>query len=379
MSDNSDLFTYIKEHKWEKVIDKTNNSENIDFDIKDDNNNSLLMYAIMYNKLDIVKLFVEKGARLDILDYDNRSILYIAIKLGYIDIVEYLLKINDKTIGVSIVDVKDKNKNIPLHYAILNKHVKATELLLKYNSNIYATDAYGNNALHLAIYSRSLNIFNAVLKLTSNVNKQTDIGETALHIACNLQIMEMITGLLNHPDININIADYDNQFTPLHYAINISNNDIISLLLKYNADPNVQDIYGNTSLHYCISDGNIQSFRLLIDSLVSNNKINANLWNIEGKTLLHMIFDINLSNITDWIDKIIEYSNVNIQDIDSMTTLHHLIQTGLWRRYIYALKKKKIDVSVLDKYDKRAIDYLEKNGDNSQKHKDDFIRIVEDI
>ena len=52
------LFNLLKEHNWEKIktILSDDNLE-IDLNIRDNNNEYLLTYAILYNKLDITYIF----------------------------------------------------------------------------------------------------------------------------------------------------------------------------------------------------------------------------------------------------------------------------------------------------------------------------------
>ena len=69
--------------------------------------------------------------------------------------------------------------------------------------------------------------------------------------------------------------------TPLHSAVNVKNVADVELLLKYNADANVQNPAGNTPLHISSRCGFSNISQLLIDS--GSNK---NLKNRDGKTPL---------------------------------------------------------------------------------------------
>lgn len=42
---------------------------------------------------------------------------------------------------------------------------------------------------------------------------------------------------------------------PLAFAACFENKDIYDLLLQYGANPDLQDIYGNTCLHMCVING----------------------------------------------------------------------------------------------------------------------------
>ena len=370
MNGIEDLFKYMKDQQFDRIISLLKNDTDNMFELnaKDKQGNYLLTYAVLFNKLDIVQLLVTKGAKIDIVDMDERSVLYIAIKYDYTTILEYLLKTNRENIGISIIDIRDRNSNIPLHYAINNNNLNAVKILLEYGSNPNTIDKNGNNSLHLAVYSRSKDICEVVLKYNPNINSKTNIGETALHIACNLQNMEIIKLLLRKKDINVNSQDFEHEFTPLHYSINLNNAAQVDYLLQNKADPIIQDIYGNTPIHYCITENNIKILDFLLHQ--KSGSPNINIWNIEGKIPLHYVFETIPDNITEYIDKLIEDSNLNIQDNDGNTCLHLLIKHDMWQQYKSVLEKKKLDITLINKNNKRPLDYVKKNN------MDEFVSIV---
>ena len=84
------LFSIVKNNKWDELIDFVTVNKYIDINTKDKNNNYIISYAVINNRLDIIKLLIKKGAKIDILDSDDRTILYYPIKYGYNDILDYL-------------------------------------------------------------------------------------------------------------------------------------------------------------------------------------------------------------------------------------------------------------------------------------------------
>ena len=129
------LFSIVKNNKWDDLIDFITNNKYIDINTKDKNNNYIISYAVINNRLDIIKLLIKKGAKIDILDSDDRTILYYPIKYGYNNILDYLLEINKELIGVNIINIRDKAFKTPLHYAITNKNIYALNKLLENEAN----------------------------------------------------------------------------------------------------------------------------------------------------------------------------------------------------------------------------------------------------
>ena len=348
------LFNQIKNHKYEEFTKTLNEIDPLDpvFDIniRDDQQNYLLTCAITLNLPHIVKLLIDHGARIDITDRNDRSILLIPITYSYIEILELLLNANKKNIGVSIVDMKDKNLKIPLHYAIELKNHKAIILLLQAGSSANVTDDNSNNSLHLAVKTRSLTICETIIKHIANPSARCNTGETSLHIACNLQLVEIARLLLAHK-ININVQDNSHEVTALHYSVILNNKELIALLLSSpnNADPNIQDIYGNTPLHYATLENNYEIALILTSSTATKNIINLNLWNIDGDTPLHIACKNNSTTITDYLNIFLEKTNLSFQDADGNTCLYFIIQLNMWQEFQQILIKKRLDIFIKNK------------------------------
>jgi ankyrin repeat protein len=360
------MFNNIKNHKWNEFKKQLENLDlSYDINIRDDQNNYFLTYATINNKPEIVDLLIERGAKIDIIDSEERSILYLPIKYGYDKILEKLIIANKENIGVPILDIKDKNRKIALHYAIVNKNIFAINLLLEFGSNPNTQDDNGYNSLHYAIYSRNEEICNMVIKYIVDINARCKTGETALHIACNLQLVNLVKLLLKH-NINANIQDFEHEFAPIHYSISLNNREITMLLLEKNIDPNLQDVFGNTASHYAIIEGNYE----LLNTLVDLNNLNINLWNIDGKIPLHILLDTYDENKMQHFDELLKKSNVSIQDNEGNSCLFIMIKLNIWKKYKDILSKKKLDIFSPNKINQRSIDIVDNKDFN------DFIDLV---
>lgn len=360
------LYKLIKKGEWKEVNKNIKQlEEGFDINMRDEYNNYLLTYATLYNQPETIKLLLERDVKMDIVDSEERSILYIPIKYGNIEILQLLLEANKTNIGISIIDIKDKLYNIPLHYAIVSKDITIIKILLENGSNVNISDLYGYDSLQYAIYTRSYEICELILKYISDINHRCKTGETSIHIACNLELTKIIQLLITY-EININLQDYENEYTALHYIVNLNNKQILELLIENNADPNIQDIYGNTPLHYTIIEKNYEILDILLikykdDSSLEYKKINYNLWNIDGKIPLHILLEQNTESITQYIDKIIKKSNMSIQDNNGNTCLHLLIMLNIWNKYIDILVNKRLDIISRNNIGKRVIDLIKED------------------
>lgn len=364
-----DLFNFIKNEEFEKIeklIDDKNNNINfiideVDFNIKDDNNNYFINYLVIQNKYELLDKLLKSinNIRLDIFDSENKSILYIPIKFNYKKLFDILITHNKKSVGVSICDIRDNLGHIALHYAIKNKNTYFIDTLLQNDSNTLFADKNGNNALHQSIFTRDLEIIKLIIKYSNKniiINSRTSTGETALHYSISIGDIKIAKLLINE-GADINYQDYEHEYNLLHYAIILGSVDFVKLSIENNIDINCQDVFGNTPLHYCILEDNPIIFDILIKS---NKQINVNLWNIDGKLPMHLIFEKKLNNAQLFLNYLIEYTNLNLQDNNYTSCLHLLCMYELWDRYIDTLKIKKLDIVLKNNKNMRPIDYIPK-------------------
>lgn len=371
LNDNKDnytkIFQLIKNNKWDDILKLLENVKiDIDINMRDKTNNYIINYAVMYNNISLVKKICELGGKIDILDSDERSILYFPIKYGYDELLDYLIEININTIGVNIIDIKDKYFNTPLHYAIKNKNIYAIKKLLDNNASLNSPDNKGYNALHLSIFTRDEEIVKTILPYIGNINSRTMIGETALHLSCNLQLGGLSRYLIEK-GINVNIQDTQHEFSALHYAVNLNMFNTVEVLLKNKANPNAQDVFGNSPLHYVLIEENYN----MIDLFLKNNIMpNFNLYNIDGKIPLHIILENFSSNIEPYLEIIIQKSNLSLINNEGNSCLYLLSALDLWEKYIDILKTKRLDIYSKNKLKQTVLDIIDK------KKQDKFIDLV---
>ena len=223
----------------------------------------MIQYAIIYNQIDLVLILINKGSKLDIIDNDGRSLLYIPIKYNYIKMLELLLFFNKSSIGLSLIDIKDKNKLSAIHYAIMFKNIEIIKLLINAGSNMNIKDKSNNTLTHFSIFTKEIEIIRLIVENSKNINDVSNTGESALHIACNLGLYNVCE--LLKKNININITDIDNQFSCINYSISQNNIQITKLLIDSGIDLTNQDYYGNSPLHYTIIDNLETIFDLILE------------------------------------------------------------------------------------------------------------------
>ena len=368
---NIQIFQYVKAEQWDLLLDFILKN-NIDYSIRDNSNIYLLEYAINFNKIEIVKALLNKDIRIDILDENNRSLLYLIIKFSYIDILKLFITKNKETISLNIFEIKDKEGNIALFYAIKFNNFEIVKLILENSNNFLIKNYYGENALHLAILNNNYEIYILIIKYINNPNIKTNNNESPLHLAISNKSYEILKYMLKNykKELNFNIIENTYQYSPLHYLVkNGVDLPLINILEKVikEFDGNLQDINGNIFFHYFFNNININFKK--IDAKIINNiynilikiKFNYDLFNIDGDTCLHILLnniDIYIEDFSNILNNFIKNTNLNLQNSEGNSCFFLLVKNNKWINLKNLLIEKKLDIFMIDKNNKLMFDYI---------------------
>ena len=117
--------------------------------------------------------------------------------------------------------------------------------------------------LYDAVNSRNLGkVIDLVTKGISYTYKDQH-GRTALHIAAEYGYQEILRELLEKDSSCVDSQDSIKE-TPLHLAVSSNNISSVEILLRYGANPNIQNSYGATALHRAVRYESKESAVLLI-------------------------------------------------------------------------------------------------------------------
>ena len=152
--------------------------------------NTSLIYAVLNDQIDALKLLLDFWANPDLRNYYGESPLHVAIKEQKLQAAEILIKNNAN------INIQDFNGATPLHYAALYGFFYEADMLLYYEANrdIEADD--GTTPLMAAVMSGSIDIADILIQKKADVNSTDNIGYTPLLIAAQNGDTTMIDMLL---------------------------------------------------------------------------------------------------------------------------------------------------------------------------------------
>lgn len=153
----------------------------------------------------------------------------------------------------------------PLHYAASKGSVEALSLLLKAGAMIDVQDFNEMYPLSLAIYGKHIEAVRLLVKSGAKINKPGFNKLTALHMAVEKDINPHIALHLIQAGANVNAVDEGGN-TPLHYAVEIKNIEIVKAMIKAGADVEIENGEQNTALMIAVAGDDLQMIQLLISS-----------------------------------------------------------------------------------------------------------------
>ncbi|OUM60459.1 hypothetical protein PIROE2DRAFT_26976, partial [Piromyces sp. E2] len=197
-----------------------------------------LCLACRVGNIEMIKLLIEKGARINCIYSNIYTPLNIASKYNHLELVQFLLN-NGAQINPNIAYKYKKNykSKTPLIIASENGHYEIVKYLLQKGALIDITSNDGNGPLICAVKGNYLEIANLLLSSDPKIiNKSNLKGQTALTIASQNANLDMIEKLILYK-ANINHKDEKNR-TPLMYVCysKNSNLDIIYYFIKNGAN-----------------------------------------------------------------------------------------------------------------------------------------------
>ncbi|CAF0801479.1 unnamed protein product [Brachionus calyciflorus] len=177
------------------------------------------------NYTDLIDSFVTSGADLNSQNNDGETALHLAARCGLYDICERLLKYKAE------INVFDNYGRNVLHTAVCANEYKIVKLILDYCNSILCNNNMMNNG------QGSLMLDDKYDLIDSKTND--DLGDTSLIIASRLSLNQIIQLLIDY-NATVNATDNDGR-SALHWCAKVNNVNGALILLKSGANVNMQD------------------------------------------------------------------------------------------------------------------------------------------
>ncbi|CDK30175.1 ankyrin repeat domain-containing protein [Candidatus Babela massiliensis] len=161
------------------------------------------------------------------------------------------------TYGANI-DFQDENGETPLMHAARNGKKEIVNILISLKADVNILDNQGFTALtNTLVCNNNLDIANILISHGADVNIVKEGFPSTLIVVADSEdnLYNQVEFLLNH-GANIDFQDVDGN-TALIYAVQQNLEDIVRLLIAYNADPNLTNEEGLSAIDFALNNQNI--------------------------------------------------------------------------------------------------------------------------
>lgn len=178
-----------------------------------------------------------------------------------------------------------------------------------------------------AINRRDLQRAQGLLLAKADPNSSDSWGRRPLHLAAAQGVAGLIRALISHKAL---LDAPEGGETPgrtaLHLAVRGGWNIIVRLLLEARAEPNCCDADGETPLMTCVSDGNMEAMKMLLESGAKIDIVDAEEGVPTSSALLRAVERENVSELVEFLVK--SRANVAARDKERNQPLHLAIMHG---------------------------------------------------
>ena len=337
-----DLFFLAIKKGQIHVLEALDKQELNYIDILDDEGNTGLILAVIYQNIQMAKFFLKNSEMIDIKNKYGFSPLLLSVYNN--DNLMFFLLANNIDV------ITDGNTLYQL--AIRNENLDIINYLNPYKNKNKCDFTPAEFLLHFAVCQSSLEVFKTIANLTKKYDYQIESTlETPLHWAAlkgNYYIVKELIKLYKENQIEL---DHKNIYgvTPFMLANLRQDKYICQLFFENGVDANEQDNEGNSIAHLIAGLGDVKWLKHMIKKF----NVNCFLKNKKGNTpFIHAILNENVACVEFFIElfknnKQLVSTNINWRNKYGQTPLHAAVFTGNCR-IIEVLLRNKADISVFD-------------------------------
>lgn len=218
------------------------------------------------------KVLLEKGANLELIGGENTETpLMCAIANHKLKLATFFLEVGANP------NAQNKNGSTLLQYAAQAGMLELLQRFQELGQDIQYANAIGETALHFACRASHLHIAQYLISQGADVNAEASSGVTPLYWCANAEKIETLKNRLACAELLMKNGANPNlgKANPIiAAAFNLINHEFIPLLLKYESNPNDEDVNKYSVLQLVIAKkGSLETVKTLVEAGADVNHI----------------------------------------------------------------------------------------------------------
>ncbi|XP_036442144.1 putative palmitoyltransferase ZDHHC13 isoform X1 [Colossoma macropomum] len=209
----------------------------------DDSSSWDIVKATQFGALERCKELVEAGYDVRQPDKENVTLLHWAAINNRADLVKYYI-----AKGAVVDQLGGDLNSTPVQWAIRQGHLQMVIQLMRYGADPSLADGEGYRGLHLAVLFQHMPIAAYLMAKGQEVDVPDSNGQTSLMLAAQKIIGPEPTNFLLKCNASVNAVDKVNRNSPLHCAVLAGNVDAVHILLEAGASVDLQNANGHTPI-----------------------------------------------------------------------------------------------------------------------------------
>nr|XP_021401718.1 palmitoyltransferase ZDHHC13 isoform X3 [Lonchura striata domestica] len=250
------------------------------YPIAEDPSTCDIVKATQYGMLERCKELVEAGYDVRQPDKENVTLLHWAAINNRQELVKYYI-----SKGAVVDQLGGDLNSTPLHWAIRQGHLPMVMLLLKCGADPSLIDGEGFSSIHLAVLFQHMPIIAYLIAKGQNIDMTDLNGQTPLMLTAQKAIGPEPTRFLLKFNPSLNAVDNVQKNTALHWAIASGNTSAVDLLLEAGASLDIQ----NVKLFLMLV-----SFLTFVWAIGYIMDLSSDSWLLKGGLLLGLLFVMSL-------------------------------------------------------------------------------------
>ncbi|NXL02818.1 ZDH13 Palmitoyltransferase, partial [Mesembrinibis cayennensis] len=202
-----------------------------------------IVNATQYGIVERCKELVEAGYDVRQPDKENVTLLHWAAINNRQELVKYYI-----SKGAVVDQLGGDLNSTPLHWAIRQGHLPMVMLLLKCGADPSLIDGEGFSSIHLAVLFQHIPIVAYLISKGQNIDTPDFNGQTPLMLSAQKAFGPEPTRFLLKFNPSLNAVDNVQKNTALHWAITSGNTSAVDLLLEAGASLDIKNVKGETPL-----------------------------------------------------------------------------------------------------------------------------------